>query len=115
MNRWPWLLAIAAAAGCINGAPLPPTPVSSVAVPAGTSNGDVQESEYVQMVQTYLRGQGKDPTQATYSVRRTPRHEEEATGDEPTTAAVVRVNFLDGNVWHVAITTDGDMNRITNR
>lgn len=114
MNRWIWLLAMAAAAGCINGAPLPPTPASSLAVTNIRPNAELQNAEYVQMAQTYLRGLGKDPTQATYSVHRSRLHDDDETTDEPATAAIVSVRFFSGGVWQLTIKTDGDIMRTTN-
>jgi hypothetical protein len=46
-------------------------------------------------------------------VHRTARHDEDQTSDEPTTAAVVRVSFLNGGVWQLAVKTDGDIMRVT--
>lgn len=107
MNRTAWLLLLIMAGGCIHGAPLPPTPTSSLAVNSGTPDRQVQESEYVQIARTYLSGLGKDPTQATYTVHTTPHRDADESSDGPATVAVVDVDFLDGSVWHLAITADG--------
>ncbi|HVA45258.1 MAG TPA: hypothetical protein VNH11_02630 [Pirellulales bacterium] len=111
MNRFAWLL-IASAAGCINGAPLPPTPTSSLTPTNVAPDREQQEAEYVQIAQTYMRGLGKDPTQATYQVRQNPRRDEEQ-DDEAATAAIVDVNYLNGNVWHLAVKENGDIAPLT--
>lgn len=109
MNRMAWILASVVAGGCINGAPLPPTPRSSLAVGAGASSGQLQEAEYVQLARTYLSSQGQDATQATYTVHRTPHRDDDENPDGPQTIAVVDANFLNGNVWHLAIKENGEI------
>lgn len=111
MNRFAWLL-LAAAAGCINGAPLPPTPVSSLARSDVSPDKQLQDAEFVQIAQTYIRGLGRDPTQATYNVRRTPQHEDDEEG-EPATVAVVDVDFLNGYVFHLAVKDNGEIAPLT--
>jgi hypothetical protein len=115
MNRMAWILVLAVAGGCINGAPLPPTPTSSLSVSAGASNGQLQEAEYVQIARTYLTGQGQDATQATYTVHRTPHRADDASPDGPDTIAVVDANFLNGNVWHLAIKDNGEIAPLSGR
>jgi hypothetical protein len=110
MKRFSISLLAAAITGCINGAPLPPTPASSLAVVPNPDRA-AQESQYVVMTQDYLRSQGKDPTQATYKVHFNPRHEDDGESGEPVTTAVVTVDFLNGTVWHVTVNRDGEVTR----
>jgi hypothetical protein len=117
MRYWLGLTMALAAAGCINGAPLPPTPASSLAVlPA--SDRAAQDAEYIELARNFLRAEGKDPAQATYEVHRSlPRDGEQAhdAGDGPPTAAIVKVDFLNGAVWELDIKTDGDIVRRADR
>jgi hypothetical protein len=114
MNRFCWLALIPITAGCINGAPLPPTPASSRAKPQVTVNGELQEAECIQIAQTYVRSLGKDPTQAAYEVHRNPKLEDEPGSDESTTIAVIDVKFLDGSLWRLALKSDGDLSLLAN-
>lgn len=61
------------------------------------------------MAQDYLRSQGKDPTQATYKVHFNPRRKEDRAADDPASAAVVTVDFLNGAVWHLTVNRDGEV------
>ena len=114
MNRLWWLVLMAVAAGCINGAPLPPTPASSRAVPQISVNGELQDEACINLAQNYLRSLGKDPTQARYVVHRNPPLDDEAGADESSPVAVIDVSFLDGNVWHLALKSDGDLSLLAN-
>ena len=109
MNRLWSILVVSAAAGCINGAPLPPTPASSRALPPIRVDGELQEAECVQIAQTYVRSLGKDPTQATFVVNRNPQLDEEPGSDSSSMVAVIEVNFLDGTRWRLALKSDGDL------
>ena len=111
MRRLAWLLL--AMTGCINGAPLPPTPASSLALPTGTPDQKLQDAEFVQIAQNYVRNLGKDPLQATYNVHRTPQHDDVEEGDAAT-VAVVDVDFLNGNVVHVAVKQNGEIAQLSN-
>jgi hypothetical protein len=113
MTRISWFVVAAILAGCINGAPLPPSPASSLAVVPNPDRA-AQDAVYIGMAQNYLRAQGRDPTQATYFVHRTPRREDERI-EEAANAAVVEVDFLNGSVWHLAINREGDLTRLTTR
>lgn len=113
MNRLLFLLAMAAA-GCINGAPLPPTPASSLARQPVKPNGEIQEAECIHIAQTYVRGLGKDPTLATYEVERNPRLDEEPGSEETPTIALIKVNFIDGMRWRLALKADGDLILLAN-
>ena len=108
MKRFSNFFLALAMTGCINGAPLPPIPASSLAVVPNPDRA-AQESQYIVMAQDYVRSQGKDPTQATYKVHFNPRQNEDAAADEPATSAVVTVDFLNGAVWHVTVNRDGDV------
>lgn len=111
MRQFAWLL-LALTLGCINGAPLPPTPASSLAVSNRSPDQQLQDAELVQIAQAYMRGLGKDPTQATYKVRRPPRHGDEEEG-EAATAAIVDVDYLNGNMWHLAVKENGEISQLT--
>ena len=111
MRRLAWLLL--ATTGCINGAPLPPTPASSLAMPHGTPDRKLQDAEFVQIAQNYVRNLGKDPMQATYNVRRTPQRQNEEEGESPT-VAVVDVDFLNGYVVHLAVKQNGEIAQLSN-
>lgn len=114
MNRLLYLLALAAATGCINGAPLPPTPLSSLSRQPVKPNGEIQEAECIHIAQTYLRGLGKDPTLATYEVERNPQLDEEPGSDETSTVALIKVNFIDGTRWRLALKADGNLILLAN-
>ncbi len=98
--------------GCINGAPLPPTPASSLAV-VRTPPGGEQDAEYIELAKNYVRAEGKDPTQATYEVHRSLRHDDQPQDpdDGPATAAIVKVNFLNASPWELDVKTNGDIVR----
>jgi hypothetical protein len=102
------------AAGCINGAPLPPTPVSSRTFQPVRSDGEVEEAQCIQIAQTYVRGLGKDPMLATYEVHRHPTLDEEPGSEEIPTVAVIDVNFIDGTRWRLALKRDGDLSLLAN-
>jgi hypothetical protein len=114
MNRFLCILAILLATGCINGAPLPPTPRSSLTRQPLAPNGELQEAECIQIAQTYVRGLGKDPIQATYEVVRNPELDEDTGSDEAATIALIHVNFLDGTHWRLALKADGDLVLLAN-
>lgn len=114
MNRLFWSLMLAVATGCINGAPLPPVPASSKAVPQVSVNGELQEAECIRIAQSYIRSLGKDPLQATFEVQRNPRVDEEASSDERPTIAIINVRFVDGTVWRLALKNDGDLSLLAN-
>lgn len=111
MKQFSNLFLAVAMTGCINGAPLPATPASSLAVVPNPDRA-AQESQYIVMAQDYVRSQGKDPTQATYKVHFNPQHEEGSATDGSSTAAVVTVDFLNGAVWHVTVNRDGEVTRL---
>jgi hypothetical protein len=111
MERWPWFMMVAIVVGCINGAPLPPTPASSLAVIPAPDRA-AQEAQYIEMARNYLREQGKDPTQATYVVHRRLRRDEDEATDQTPISAVVEVNFLNGAPWQLAVKADGDVIRL---
>jgi hypothetical protein len=98
--------------GCINGAPLPPTPASSLAVVRSPDRA-AQDAEYVELAKSYLRAEGKDPTQATYEVHRSLHHDDQTRDpdDGPATAAIVQVNFLNASPWELDVKTNGDVVR----
>lgn len=116
MKQWPWLIFVSAVVGCINGAPLPPTPASSLAV-LPTSDRAAQKVEYIQLAQNYLRGEGKDPMQARYEVHPSLPHDDRANDptDGPATAAIVKVDFLNGALWELDVKTNGDVLRRADR
>jgi Tfp pilus assembly protein PilF len=116
MKQWPWLILLPAVFGCINGAPLPPTPASSLAV-IPTSNRAAQDTEYIELAQNYLRNEGKDPAQATYEVHRSLHHDDQTNDpdDGPATAAIVKVDFRNGAIWELEIKTNGDILRRADR
>lgn len=114
MNRFFCLLALAATTGCINGAPLPPTPLSSLTRPPLKPNDQLQDAEYIHVAQDYVRGLGKDPQLATYEVERHPQLDDEPGSDEVPTAALIHVNFIDGNRWRLALKADGNLILLAN-
>ncbi|HWB07942.1 MAG TPA: hypothetical protein VG826_01770 [Pirellulales bacterium] len=116
MRYWPWFTMTSLAFGCINGAPLPPTPASSLAV-VQPSDQTAQKAEYIELAKSYLRAEGKDPTQATYEVHPSLTHEDQPNdpGGGPATAAIVKVDFLNGAVWELDIKTNGDVVRRADR
>ena len=114
MNRTCWLVVLAVAAGCINGAPLPPTPTSSRAVPQVSVSGELQEAACIHVAQTYIRSLGKDPNQATFEVHRNPPADEESSSDERPTIAIIDARFVDGTVWRLALKSDGDLSLLAN-
>lgn len=114
MNRFLCILTIAVATGCINGAPLPPRPASSLSYQPVKANGEIQEAECIHIAQTYVRGLGKDPTLATYEVERNPQLDEEPGSDETPTVALINVNFIDGGRWRLALKADGDLILLAN-
>ena len=109
-------LLLLAFAGCINGAPLPPTPLATSETVAPTrTNAQQQEADFITIAQNYVRGQGQDPLLATYEVHRNPRLEEDSGSDESVTLAVVDVNFINSSPWHLAIKSDGDISQLSAR
>lgn len=114
MKRTLYLLAMTAVTGCINGAPLPPRPASSLARQPVKANGDIQEAECIHIAQTYVRSLGKDPTLATYEVERNPQLDEDAGSDETPTVALIKVSFIDGGRWRLALKADGDLILLAN-
>ncbi|HET6879969.1 MAG TPA: hypothetical protein VFI31_07430 [Pirellulales bacterium] len=110
------LLLLLGFAGCINGAPLPPTPLATfeTVAPART-DAQQQDADFIKIAQNYVRGQGQDPLLATYEVHRNPRLEEEPGSDESVTLAVVDVNFINSSPWHLAIKSDGDISQLSAR
>jgi hypothetical protein len=111
MKRLVWLVIASLSTGCINGVPLPPTPPSSLAV-IPTANRDAQKAQYIELAQNYLRAQGKDPTQAKYEVHRGPSRDDDQPSDQPTTAAIVVVNFISAPPWQLAVKTNGDVEQL---
>ena len=116
MKQWPWFIWLPAVLGCINGAPLPATPASSLAV-LPTSDSALQKAEYIELAKSYLQTEGKDPMRATFEVHRTLPHEDQTADPDggPPTAAVVTVDFLNGTIWELEVKTNGDIVRRAGR
>lgn len=105
------LLLLAAALGCAGETFPLPSPASLQPPPKSAFSED-QQAQFIQIARGYVLQQGKDPTPVIYDVQPPRADGDIEEGDVPTEAVVV-ASFHDGNVWRLALKSDGTIRRIT--
>jgi len=102
----------ASCAGCAGETFPLPSPASLQPAPKSAFTEE-QQAGFLQIARAYVLQQGKDPTPVIYDVRLPQTEDEAAEEGQAATEAVVIASFQDGNVWRLALKSDGTINRLT--
>lgn len=107
-----YLVLSAACAGCAGETFPLPSPASLQPAPKSAFSEE-QQTGFVQIARGYVLQQGMDPNTVLYDVQSPrPDDEDSETAQAPTEAVVV-ASFQNGNVWRLALKSDGTISRLT--
>lgn len=102
----------AACAGCAGETFPLPSPASLQPAPKSLFTEE-QQAGYIQIARAYVLQQGKDPTPVLYDVQSPRPDDEDVEFGQAASEAVVVASFQDGNVWRLALKSDGTISRLT--
>lgn len=108
--RFIYLVVVVASIGCAGETFPLPSPASLQPAPKSAFTEE-QQGAFIQIARAYVLQQGKDPTPVIYDVQPPPT--DEAEEGQAATEAVVVASFPDGNVWRLALKSDGTIGRLT--
>lgn len=107
-----YLMLAASCTGCAGETFPLPSPASLQPPPKSAFSED-QQAGFAQIARAYVLQQGKDPNSVLFEVQPPRADDEDSEPGQAAIEAVVIASFQDGNVWRLALKSDGTINRLT--